>query len=84
MVKNRDHFKANYDSDNTPTWQSTNFHLSASLSIYQYGVHYSGIKRFKELLLELKHIAEYPKKFKSTLKNYFLIHCVYNLDNFFY
>jgi len=37
----------------------------------------------KELLLELKHIAEYPKKFKRTLQNYFLTHCIYNLDEFF-
>jgi hypothetical protein len=41
------------------------------------------ITLFKKLLLELKHIAEYPKKFKSTLQNYFLTHCIYNLDEFF-
>jgi hypothetical protein len=45
VVKNRDKFATKYDSHNIPTWQSKNFHLlSASLSIYQQGAHYTGVK----------------------------------------
>lgn len=84
LVKNRDHFTTNYDSHSVLTRQSKHFHLLyASLSIYQQDVHYSGVKLFKKLPLELKQIEKYPNKSKSALNNYLLMPCIYNLDKFF-
>jgi hypothetical protein len=75
------HFTGNYDSHNKPTWSSKNFHLlAASLSIFQQDVQYSGVKLFTKLALELKQIAKYPNKFKSSLKNYLVGRSFYSLD----
>jgi len=68
-LKNMDHFTTNYDIHNIPTRRNKNFLLlSASLSIYQQGVHYSGVKLFNRLPIELIQIVEYHNKCKNALK----------------
>jgi hypothetical protein len=79
-VQNRDHFTTDYENHNVPTRLRKNVHLpSASLSIYQKDVHYSGVKHFNKVPLELKQNVEYPNK----LKNYLVIHCFYSTDESF-
>jgi hypothetical protein len=85
VVKNKDHFIMIYDSHGIPTRQSKNFHLpSASISIYQQGVQYSGRKPFNKLPTDLKECADNAKKFRSLLKTYLTTHFFYSLDEFLY
>jgi hypothetical protein len=60
---------ANIDNRNVDTRQRNNLYLhQATLTIYQKGGHYSGIKIFNNLPLEIKNVADNPKKFKTALK----------------
>jgi hypothetical protein len=58
-----------------PPDKAKSFHLpSASISIYQQGVQYSGIKLFNILPTDLKECADNAKKFGSLLKTYLTTH----------
>ena len=84
-VKNKVYFIANYERHGVSSRQSKNFHLpSASTSIYQHGVQYSGVKLFNKLPTALKECADNVKQFKSLLKTYSTTHCFYTLDEFLY
>jgi hypothetical protein len=83
-MKNRNIFTTNYDSHNIQTRQRNNFHLpSSSLTTYQNGAYFTGIKIFDKLPLELKQFVELPRKFKRTLRTYLVLHCFYSPDEFY-
>jgi hypothetical protein len=54
-----------------------------SLTMYQKGVFYSGIKVCNALPTTIKDISSNPKRFKVALKHYLLAHSFYSLDEFF-
>jgi hypothetical protein len=83
VVKNKVYFITNYERHGVSTRQSKNFHVpSASTSIYQRGVEYSGVKLFNKLPTDLKECVDNVKKFKSLLKTYLTTLCFYSLDEF--
>jgi hypothetical protein len=84
VVHNRGYFAPNSVYHNLNTRHKNDLHLPhVSLTIYQRGVFYSGIKIFNALPMTFKDISGNPKKFKAALKHYLLIHSFYNLDEFF-
>jgi len=84
VVKNRNLFTLNGDKHNILTRQSGDLYLpSSSLTLYQNGVHFTGVKIFNNLPRELKQLAVTPNKFKRTLREYLVSHCFYSLDEYF-
>jgi hypothetical protein len=55
----------------------------ASLTVYQRGVVYSGIKSFNVLQTTIKGTSGIYKKFKFALKHHLLTHSFYKPDEFF-
>jgi hypothetical protein len=56
------------------TRQRNNLYLpQTNLTIYQKGAYYSGIKIFNKLPLEIKHVADKQKKFKTALKLFYIL-----------
>jgi len=83
VVLNKGYFSPNSIYHNFNTRQKNDLHLPyLSLTMYQRGVFYSGIKVFNALPLAIKDISGNPKKFKVALKHYQL-NSFYNLDEFF-
>jgi hypothetical protein len=84
VSKNRNLFITNYDRHNVQTRQSDNLHLpTSSLTLYQNGAYFTGIKIFNKLPSELKGLVELPKIFKRTLRRYLVLHCFYKLEEFY-
>jgi hypothetical protein len=72
------------DIHHIKTRQKYNFHQpSSNLSLYQKGVHSSGIKVFNNPLQSIKNLCDNPKQFKSALKNYLYAHSFYCLEEYF-
>jgi hypothetical protein len=70
-----------YDSN---TRHSNDLHLpQATLTMYQRGVYYSGIKIFNSLPRALKDISCKPDKFKTALRGFLQTHSFYSLDELF-
>jgi hypothetical protein len=83
VVLNKGYFSPNSIYHNFNTRQKNDLHLPhLSLTMYQRGVFYFGIKVFNALLSPIKDISGNPKKFKVVLKHYQL-NSFYNLDEFF-
>jgi hypothetical protein len=58
VVQNKNLFLANNENHNLDTRQRNILYLSqATLTIYQKGAYYSGIKIFDNLPLEIKNVA---------------------------
>jgi len=73
VVQNKNLFLTNNENHNIDTRQRNNLYLpQAKLTIYQKGAHYSGIKIFNNLTLEIKIAAGNQKKFKIALKKMFI------------
>jgi len=71
VVQNKYLFLTNNENHNIDTRQRNNLYLpQANLTIYQKGAHYSGIKIFNTLPLEIKTVADNQKKFKLALKKF--------------
>jgi len=71
MVNNKDLSMTNSENHNIHTRQSNNLHLPmASLTSYQQEVHYSAIKHFSMLPLEIKTIAGNQNKFKQAFRKF--------------
>jgi hypothetical protein len=84
VVLNRGYFAPNSVYHIFNTRQRNDLHLPhVSLSLYQRGAFYYGIKVFNALPSPIKDISCNPKTFKVTLKHYLLTHSFYNLDEFF-
>jgi hypothetical protein len=65
VLKNRKLFTTNHDAHNLQTRQNNNLYLPTStLTLYQKGVYFTGIKLFNNLPLEIKEIVGIPKQFK--------------------
>ena len=83
VSKHKHFFKTNFTRHNIRTRQSENLHLpSSSLTVFQNGVYFSGIKIFNKLPLELKQLVEFPRKFKVAVRRYLVLHCFYTIDEF--
>jgi len=84
VVKNRNYFTANsviYDSN---TRHRNDLHLpQATLTMYQKGVYYSGVRVFNGLPRALKDISREPGKFKTVLRTFLEKYSFYTLDEFF-
>jgi hypothetical protein len=84
VIKNRNLFITNCDNHNIQTRQSDNFHLpSSSLTLYQNGAYFNGIKIFNKLPSELKQVMNFTKKFKTALRRYLVTHCFYSIEEFY-
>jgi hypothetical protein len=84
VLKNRSHFITNYDRHNVQTRQGDNLHLpTSSLTLYQKGTYFAGIKIFNKLPSELKELVESPKIFKRYLRSYLVSHCFYKLEEYY-
>jgi hypothetical protein len=81
--KHKHFFTTNSDRHNIQTRQRDNLHVpSSSLTVFQNGVYYSGIKLFNKLPVELKQLVGFPKKFKIAVRRYLVSHCFYTLNEF--
>jgi hypothetical protein len=71
VVHNKGYFASNSVYHNINTRQKNYLHLpQVSLTMYQKGVFYSGIKVFNAIPMIIKDISSNPRKFKVTLKHY--------------
>jgi hypothetical protein len=69
---------------NIQTRQCDIFYLPySSLTVFQHGVHYTGVKIFNNLPLEIKRLIESPMKFKVDIRRYLVSHRFHTLDEFF-
>jgi hypothetical protein len=84
VLKNKNLFITNYDRHNVQTRHSDNLYLpTSSLTLYQNGVYYTGIKFFNNLPPELKELVQMPKIVKNSLRRYLVLHCFYRLEEFY-
>jgi hypothetical protein len=76
-------YVTNIDNHNIYTRQRNNLYLpQATLNIYQKAAHYSGIKIFNNLPLEIKNVGDNSKKFKTALKQFLYTHSFYILEQY--
>jgi len=84
VVNNRYHFIPNSVYHVSNTRHRNDLHLpQATLTMYQKGVYYSGIKVFNGLPRALKDISSKPDKFKIALRKFLQTRSFYSLDEFF-
>jgi len=84
VVHNRGYFASNSVYNNINTRQKNDLHLpQVSLTIYQKGVLYSGIKIFNALSMTIKDTSSNSKKLKVTLKDYLLTYSFYKFRQIF-
>jgi hypothetical protein len=84
-LNNKNSLVTNYDTHNLQARQSNNLYPPiSSLTLYQKGVYYTGIKWFNKLPSELKELVLSPKLFKSSLRRYLVSDCFYELDEFYF
>jgi len=84
VVQNRTLFLTNTENYNLDTRQRNNLYLpQTSLTIYQKGAYYSGIKMFSNLSSEIKNVAGNQKKFKIALKKFLYTYSFYTLEEYF-
>jgi hypothetical protein len=81
VSKNWKLFTTNHDAHNLQTRHRNDLHLPTStLTLYQKGVYYSGIKLFNNLLRNIKEIVGSRKQFKIALRRYLVTHCIYEME----
>jgi hypothetical protein len=56
----------------------------ATLTMYQKGVYYSGIRVFNGLPTDIKDISDSPVKFKTALKHFLYLHSFYALEEYYH
>ena len=77
-------FTTNFNTHNIQTRHSDNLHVpSSSLTVFQKGIYFSGIKIFNKLPVELKQLMGSTKHFKTAVRRYLVSHCFYTLNEFF-
>jgi hypothetical protein len=77
-------FHHKLDTHNLKTRQSNNLYLPTStLTLYQKGVYFTGVKLFNKLPHEIKETAVSPKQFKVSLRRYLVTHCFYDLEEYY-
>ena len=83
VIQNESYFATNNVYHKFNTRHKNDLHLpQASLTMYQRGVYYSGVKLFNSLPANIKDTCEDPRKFKIALKHYLLAHSFYDLEEF--
>ena len=83
VIENESYFATNNVYHKFNTRHKNDVHLpQASLTMYQRGVYYSGVKLFNSLPANIKDTSEDPRKFKIALKHYLLAHSFYDLEEF--
>jgi hypothetical protein len=83
VVQNKNFFLTNNENYNIDTRQRNNLYLpQANLTIYQKGAYYSGIKIFNNLPLEIKDVADNPKKFKLVLKKFLYTYTFHTVEEY--
>jgi hypothetical protein len=84
VTKNKDQFLSNSQVHKLNTRQTFNLHVpTANLTMYQKGVHCSGIKIYNHLPTAIKALSNDQNKFKLTLKKYLLHNSFYSLEEYF-
>jgi hypothetical protein len=67
VINNRQQLKINSDIHNINTRNNLDLHcLQSHLSVYQKGAHYTGIKVFDRLPVQIKQLSYDLKQFKMT------------------
>jgi hypothetical protein len=84
VARNKELFVTNATVHNISTRLQNDLHLPvASLSVYQRGVYFSGVKVFNRLPTELKLIFYDTCKLKKTLKRFLLDNSFYSLEEYY-
>jgi hypothetical protein len=66
------------------TRQHLNLHQPLStLTGYQQGIHYSGVRVYNNLPPHIKQLSDDTKNFKLQLKNFLCQHSFYSLEEYF-
>jgi hypothetical protein len=82
--KNKHLFSTNYQIHSVHTRYKTNLHPPvASLTKFQKGAYYSGIKFFNNLPHNIKYLVNETKLFRNALKRFLLINSFYNSEEYF-
>jgi hypothetical protein len=84
VVKNKEFFKTNLEVHGLNTRANHDLHIpEANLSIFQKGVHYSGIKLFNHLPVTLKQLSNDIPKFRVSLKRFLLTNSFYSVEEYY-
>jgi len=84
VVKNGNYFTSNSVIYDSKTRHRNDLHApQATLTMYQKGVYYSGVKVFNSLPRALKDISSEPGKFKTAFRKFLEKYSFYSLDEFF-
>jgi hypothetical protein len=82
ISKNWKLFTTNHYAHNLQTRHRNDLYLPTStLTLYQKGVYYTGMKLFNNLPQNIQEIVGSPKQFKIALRRYLVTHCFYDLRN---
>ena len=83
MVKNEDLYTNSHEIQNITTRSNTNLHPTVcSLTVFQKGAYYSGIKLFNHLPLKIKSLTNKIKLFKPALKSFRNLHSFYSVEEY--
>jgi len=84
VTKNKGQFLSNSQVHKINTRQTFDLYVpTANLTIFQKGVHYSGIKIYNHLPTALIDLSDDKNKFKLALKRYLLHNSFYSLEEYF-
>jgi hypothetical protein len=83
VIHNLETFITNQELHNLNTRHKSDFHLpQASLTCYQKGVYFSGIKLYNSLPSNIKCASGNINKFKKLLKNFLTTNSFYSVEEF--
>jgi len=84
VVQNMQEFTSNSEVHTINTRHRSDLHVpSITLTKYQKGVYYSGVRVFNHLPQNIKSLSSNVKSFKSALKRFLLMVSFYSLDEYF-
>jgi len=84
VVENKSLFQVNSDRRSINTRQNFNLYQpQANLTLYQKGVHYSGVKAFNNLPINIRNSFNDVKRFKLKLGKYLHLHSYYSLEEYY-
>ena len=84
VVQNKHLFILNSDNYTRSTRQVNNlYYPTASLTLYQHGVYYMGVRIYNSLPLHIKDMSGNIKRFERSLKQFLHIHSFYSLEEYF-
>jgi len=84
VVKNKNLFTLNSENHTKSTRQFKNFYQPiTNFTVYQKGVHYTGIRIFNNLPPYIKDISNNVRKFEIYLKRFLHTHSFYSTEEYF-